>query len=119
MQFRNYVFSHKLRLLYVICVCFRIVVSNASFRLVYPMLPVSLDCPFLIAPSVFLDGHLINKTYQKKKIFLKFMLILFKKTNSNHWVLEGHTLPLSISYILSARQPYPFMYYSVIGHPFI
>jgi hypothetical protein len=22
-------------------------------RLVYPMLPVSLDCPFLIAPSVF------------------------------------------------------------------
>jgi hypothetical protein len=24
-------------------------------RLVYPMLPVSLDCPFLIAPSVFSD----------------------------------------------------------------
>ena len=38
-------------------VCWRIVVSNTYcvvvFCLVYPMLPVSLDCPFLIAPSVF------------------------------------------------------------------
>ena len=28
-------------------------------RLVYPMLPVSLDCPFLIAPSVFSNVYLI------------------------------------------------------------
>jgi hypothetical protein len=28
------------------------------FRLVYPMLPVSLDCPFLIAPSVFSNVYL-------------------------------------------------------------
>jgi len=39
------------------CVCFRIVVSNTYcvvfLRLVYPMLPVSLDCTSLIAPSVF------------------------------------------------------------------
>jgi len=27
-------------------------------RLVYPMLPVSLDCPFLIAPSVFSNVQL-------------------------------------------------------------
>ena len=27
-------------------------------RLVYPMLPVSLDCPFLIAPSVFSNVYL-------------------------------------------------------------
>jgi hypothetical protein len=31
----------------VLCFCFDF------FRLVYPMLLVSLDCPFLIAPSVF------------------------------------------------------------------
>jgi hypothetical protein len=51
-------------LFYVVCVCLRIVVSNAYCvvcffvffpRLVYPMLPVSLDCPFLISPSVFSD----------------------------------------------------------------
>ena len=50
-----------LMLSYVICVCFRIVVSNAYcvvflfcfLRFVYPMLPVSLDSPFLIAPSIF------------------------------------------------------------------
>ena len=59
-------------LIYVICNCLKTVVSNTycvvfCFRLVYPMLPVSLDCPlpfgfllpvsldcpFLIAPSVF------------------------------------------------------------------
>ena len=47
-------------LIYVICVCLRIVESNLThivffvcLRLVYHMLPVSLDCPLLIAPSVF------------------------------------------------------------------
>ena len=47
--------------IYIICVCLRIVVSNifcvaylfSYLRLVYPMLPVSVDCPFLIGPSVF------------------------------------------------------------------
>jgi hypothetical protein len=37
-------------LIYVICVCLCTVVSNTY---VYPMLPVFLDCPFLVAPSVF------------------------------------------------------------------
>jgi len=32
--------------------------------LVYPMLPVSLDCPFLIAPSVFSNLY-IAKLIQK------------------------------------------------------
>ena len=27
-------------------------------RLVYPMLPVSLDCPFLIIPSIFSNVYL-------------------------------------------------------------
>jgi hypothetical protein len=49
-------------LIYVICVCLRIVVSNAYcfmfllfffHRLVCRVLPFSLDCPFLVAPSVF------------------------------------------------------------------
>ena len=34
--------------------CFSFIVR----RLVYPMLPVSLDCPFLIASSVFFDVYL-------------------------------------------------------------
>jgi len=49
----------------VVCVCLR-VVSHACIvlcfcfvftRLAYPMLPVSLDCPYLIAPSVFSNGY--------------------------------------------------------------
>ena len=39
------------------CVCFRIAMSNTYcvvfLGLVYPMMPVSLDCTYLIAPSVF------------------------------------------------------------------
>ena len=34
----------------VLCVCL------VCLRLVYPILPVSLDCPFLIAPSVFYNN---------------------------------------------------------------
>ena len=43
---------------YILFICLRIVVSNTCFvlgfflRFVYPMLPVSLDCPVFIAPSV-------------------------------------------------------------------
>jgi hypothetical protein len=29
------------------------ILFSVFLRLVYPLLPVSLDCPFLIAPSVF------------------------------------------------------------------
>ena len=51
-----------------ICVCLGIVVPNAycvvvlfcfvCLRLVCPKLPVSLDCPFLIAPSMFSNVYL-------------------------------------------------------------
>ena len=47
-------------LIYVICVYLRnggiqhiLCCVFACLRLVYPMLSVSLDCPYLIAPSVF------------------------------------------------------------------
>jgi hypothetical protein len=50
----------------VACVCLRVVVYNISclcfcfvcLRLVYPVLPVSLNCPVLIAPSVFSNVYL-------------------------------------------------------------
>ena len=53
--------SEFLVVMHTICVCLRIVVSNTFvlcfcfvfLRLLYPLLPVSLDCPFLIALSVF------------------------------------------------------------------
>jgi len=36
----------------VLCFCF------VFFRIVYPMLPVSVDCPFLFSPSVFSNVYL-------------------------------------------------------------
>jgi hypothetical protein len=33
-------------------------------RLVYPLLPVSLDCPFSIAPSVFSNVYLCGTEFK-------------------------------------------------------
>ena len=62
----TYSFCRRTRVfIYVICVCLLIVVSYIYcvvflFRLLYSyiMLPVSLDCPYLIAPSEFLYVYL-------------------------------------------------------------
>jgi hypothetical protein len=49
--------AHVLFTLFVLCFCF-------VFRhLVYPVLPVSLDCPYLIAPSVFSNYYLSVTLY--------------------------------------------------------
>ena len=73
-------------LIYVIFVCLRIVVSNTYcvvffalffvvLCLVYPMLPVSLDCPFLIAPSAFSNLYFINTLLVENLILgLRFFL---------------------------------------------
>ena len=56
-------------LIYVICVCVRIVVSKnilwccfVFHPLVYLMLPVSLNYPFLNAPSVFFTVYINSRT---------------------------------------------------------
>ena len=54
-------------LIYFVCLCLRIVVSNtycvvflfAFLRLLYFIMSVSLDCPFLITPSVFSNVYLL------------------------------------------------------------
>ena len=56
--------------MYVICACLRIAVSNTYcvvlfavlvfvWYLVCPMLPVSVDCLFLIVPSVFSNVYFL------------------------------------------------------------
>jgi len=58
----------------VLCFCF------VFHRLVYPMLPVSLDCPFLIAPSIFSDIYFqkigCNGTHELK--IEQLLLLCFK-----------------------------------------
>ena len=71
------------RIIYVICVCLCIVVSNTYcvvflvlfvflLCLVYPMLPVSLEYPFLISPSVFLLVYLLELP-----LFVLILLLIF------------------------------------------
>ena len=47
----------------VLCLCFVV------HRLVYQMLPVSLNCPFLIAPSVFSNIYFMCMIYNRLFIF--------------------------------------------------
>jgi hypothetical protein len=49
-------FAHS-NVQHILCCVF---ICFAFLRLVYPMLPVSLDCPFLIFPSVFSNVYLNN-----------------------------------------------------------
>ena len=72
-------FTLFVNIFYVICVCLRIVVSNkywVIFALCLssscaPLLPVSLDCPFLIAPSVF------SNVYLKKRVTIYILMVQF------------------------------------------
>ena len=50
---------------YLCCIVFCILFGFV-LCLVYPVLPDSLDCPLLIAPSVFSNIHLLKFTFPKK-----------------------------------------------------
>ena len=51
----------------MLCLCF------VCRRLVYPMLPVSLDCPFLLAPLVFSNVYLTYMYNLFHAIFILFI----------------------------------------------
>jgi hypothetical protein len=53
----------------ILCFCF------VFLRLVYLMLPVSLDCPFFIAPSVFSNVYSIS-------------ILLWSIWKTNKWVMK-------------------------------
>jgi hypothetical protein len=63
--------------IYVICICFRILVFNTYWFvflfcclcLVYLMLPVSLDCTFVIASSLFSNLYLSLNLFSVRKVW--------------------------------------------------
>ena len=55
-------------------------------RLVYPMLPVSLDCPFLISPSVFSNVYLNNYGQQFHQYERKQTTILPHFGDKRNWI---------------------------------
>lgn len=55
------------------------------FRLVYPMLKDSLDCPFVIYPSVFSDVYLLN--FEDISLFLLLDTLIFT-LNFDNTVME-------------------------------
>ena len=81
---------------YILFICLRIVVSNTCFvlgfflRFVYPMLPVSLDCPVFIAPSVLSNVYSSILCHLSSTLFIvcKFVLV----TNTADLVLNNNQL---------------------------
>ena len=68
----QFLVGSMLLILLVFCVVFFVLFVFVLY-LVYPMLPVSLDCPFLIAPSVFSSLYLMGliHTYSiKREVFV-------------------------------------------------
>jgi hypothetical protein len=65
--------------------------------LVYPMLPVSLDCPFLIAPSVFSNDYLFQ-TVKKivKDGYHPLTWLPIMKTRTYHMLLINILLRLEL-----------------------
>ena len=59
----------------VLCVCF------VCLRLVCPMLPVSLNGPFLIAPSVFSNMYLLQNRVVRTKIDTTVFIVPYCKNN--------------------------------------
>jgi hypothetical protein len=75
------------------CFCF------VFLRVLFPMLPVSLDCPFLIAPSVFSNVYLQSRQDKNESMTslvgnvlsaLTFICMFFHKT----------TFPISSIHVL-------------------
>jgi hypothetical protein len=78
---------------FVFCIVF-IVLSVFFLCLVYPMLPVSLDCPLLIVPSVFSNTYLLtpkalNQLYSQmlikdlqQNIAKSIFVLLFKEISN-------------------------------------
>ena len=87
---------HLFSFLIVVLFCF------VCLRLVCPMLPVSLDCPFLIAPLVFyyvylyLNLGLFSNTTCKKWHFSHFLGICCWNSAS-HWNWKSHLNFLALS----------------------
>ena len=57
-------------------------------HLVYPMLPISLDCPFVISPSVF------SNVYSLTNVQFAIKILNLKK---NYWVIQPLVSPEMLS----------------------
>jgi len=67
------------------------VICLSSFWVIYPMLPVSLDCPFLIATSVFSKKGLHSNAFERIIFFFSFAFTLgFQLPLRIWWCSVGH-----------------------------
>ena len=91
-----------------------------SLRLMYPMLPVSLDCPLLIASSVFSNVHLSVMVVWAHKANLtpphltKVPVLSLESERSCIYVLEVSIWPLSMTCLLDFRTVQTVRYFFFI-----
>ena len=87
---------HILSCVFVNCIC---------LRLVYPILPVSLDCPLLIAPSVFYNVYLYLLTmYIEIGAHRSVNQDKTIRGHWQHWAQDKQTKQISSFLLLSLGQ---------------
>jgi len=70
-------------------------------RLVYPMLPVSLDCPFLIAPSVISNVYLSTWRQLSSEIYKRGFWPTRSVQLSKHVIINRHVFLIITFQLLS------------------
>ena len=113
---------------FVLCTLCCPYLAIVCFRLVYPMLPVSRDCPFLIATSVFTNVLFKSYVYPKacincylsistgldnKRDDFNFPIVNFPYIDCNKQSLHtiAHTLNANLKFIFRLSTTSPFSEY--------
>jgi hypothetical protein len=82
----RYLMVSVLIIFLVFCFIFIFLFCLSSFCVLYPMLPVSLDCPFLVTPSVFSNVYLTSSKQYFSYIHDKNELTVYKQYIMQvHW----------------------------------
>ena len=94
-----------------LCVCLRIVVSNANCVVLLfclssscVLFPVSLDCPFLIAPSVFSTVYIIISWSLSCNIQNQYITITHQVLQQNQYITTTHQVLQQNQYITTTHQ---------------
>jgi hypothetical protein len=110
--------------------CFSCLFWLSSVRVLLPMLPVSLDCPFLIAPSIYSNNYLficfigvamsvlivISWTFPLVRSSIILLLPLFISPVKVLSVTEERTKYMTWQLLVSSSKTYPFGIYWNICH---
>ena len=83
----------------------------------YPMLPVSLDCSFLITPSVFSNVYCLRLVYSMLPVSLDCLFLIATSVFSNVYLHPVSCVPYNVSFTGLSIFYGPSVFSNVYLHP--